>query len=742
MQHIPASPSRNLRVALEGCGHGKLNDIYSSVTRAAEVKGWDGVDLLIIGGDFQAVRNSYDLSCMSVPQKYKQIGDFHEYYSGARVAPYLTIFVGGNHEASNHLFELYYGGWVAPNIYYLGAANVIRCGPLRIAGISGIWKGYDYRKSHFERLPYNRADMQSIYHVRELDVRKLLQIRTQVDLGLSHDWPQGIEWHGDFQKLFQKKPLFEPDANSGRFNPNPQPHHQPQQPSLGDDVLSSPSLVTNEQPEVPGSTNEGVTATRSVEVGSDAAHISSKEVSTTIVDTAMSEEIIMSTLGGDDEATTRAAESAKNAPQPQPAQGAERDRAQLSAWQNFHSVATKNDAEENVRLMKEAAEYEKQIEAGLISRPEVAVKDDNLGREIAGVAKIGYNAQQELREITEQEIRDGGTEVKNPDEIDICLDSSSDTSEKLEQKDTISTKTRSTDKMEIEHSISSGKAEKTATAAVDAAEASQSGDIPKEIRDQLPASFRKPETILDDAPVFESTLPEAISNTETNFLALDKCDRHRQFIELVEYPAISSPEEGETGEESRPYQLKYDKEWLAITRAFADELTLGDPNASVPTNKGDARYKPSILAAEQWVEENVVKPGRMTIPHNFSITAPVYDPAVPITTTEMPPEYTNPQTAQFCDLIGIENKFHASDEERFARADAGPHPEPLQQRHGQRFRGHQDRSFNSLGRGRGRGFGRDGGRWQGGRGGRGGGGRNRAGRGGRGGRGEYYGAPI
>lgn len=32
----------------------------------------------------------------------------------------MTIFIGGNHEASNHLQELPYGGWVAPNIYYLG----------------------------------------------------------------------------------------------------------------------------------------------------------------------------------------------------------------------------------------------------------------------------------------------------------------------------------------------------------------------------------------------------------------------------------------------------------------------------------------------------------------------------------------------------------------------------------------------------------------------------------------------
>ena len=42
------------------------------------------------------------------------------YYSGEKKAPVLTIFIGGNHEASNYLQELPYGGWVAPNIYYLG----------------------------------------------------------------------------------------------------------------------------------------------------------------------------------------------------------------------------------------------------------------------------------------------------------------------------------------------------------------------------------------------------------------------------------------------------------------------------------------------------------------------------------------------------------------------------------------------------------------------------------------------
>ena len=34
-------------------GHGCLHDIYASVEKSAALKGWDGVDLLIIGGDFQ-----------------------------------------------------------------------------------------------------------------------------------------------------------------------------------------------------------------------------------------------------------------------------------------------------------------------------------------------------------------------------------------------------------------------------------------------------------------------------------------------------------------------------------------------------------------------------------------------------------------------------------------------------------------------------------------------------------------
>lgn len=54
------------------------------------------------------------------PAPLQQLPCLRRYYSGEKKAPVLTVFIGGNHEASNHLQELPYGGWVAPNIYYLG----------------------------------------------------------------------------------------------------------------------------------------------------------------------------------------------------------------------------------------------------------------------------------------------------------------------------------------------------------------------------------------------------------------------------------------------------------------------------------------------------------------------------------------------------------------------------------------------------------------------------------------------
>lgn len=149
-----------VHVAVEGCGHGALDAIYKSLKPS--------VELLIICGDFQALRNTTDLDTISVPPKYKQLGDFADYYSGKKNAPVLTIFIGGNHECSSYLRELQYGGWVAPDIYYLGEFGSVWYKGIRISGMLGIWNGLTFYRKRTENylLPYNPGSLRLAYHVK------------------------------------------------------------------------------------------------------------------------------------------------------------------------------------------------------------------------------------------------------------------------------------------------------------------------------------------------------------------------------------------------------------------------------------------------------------------------------------------------------------------------------------------------------------------------------------------------
>ncbi|CAG8600678.1 5501_t:CDS:10, partial [Acaulospora colombiana] len=105
------------------------------------------VDVLIICGDFEAIRNEADLLCMAVPQKY---------YTGQKTAPVLTIVIGGNHEASNYLWELY----------------VSSCS------------------------------------ICSLISHRFTDIMEGPEVMLSHDWPEGIYNHGNMAYLLKTKPWF------------------------------------------------------------------------------------------------------------------------------------------------------------------------------------------------------------------------------------------------------------------------------------------------------------------------------------------------------------------------------------------------------------------------------------------------------------------------------------------------------------------------------------------------------
>ncbi|KAL3479306.1 DBR1-domain-containing protein [Aspergillus californicus] len=711
----------SIRIAVEGCGHGRLHDIYASVERASTLKGWDGVDLLIIGGDFQSIRNSNDMACMSVPQQYKEIGDFHEYYSGLRTAPYLTVFIGGNHEASNYLYELYHGGWVAPNIYYMGAANVLRCGPLRIAALSRIWKGYDYNKPHFERIPYNRDDLSSIYHIRELDVRKLLQIRTQVDVGLSHDWPRQVEYSGDWQHLFQIKPHFYQDSLDGtlgsqagryvldRLRPaywfSAHMHckfvaaiqHLPRgyetRHNFGLDGASLASMLAEEEDEENQQARPVYVAPQSVAPRKEGNESKFEQAEPLL---QPNNENIPVVTAQQPEATS--IESHKNKPQ-----------NPVQAWNNFHAVAAEDEAAENSRFLDEQEKRQDDppvdIQHNLTWR-KVSIDDDE-GRKLTGVEKSGDHGS---RDTKKQKIQHELEAVKNTDEIDLNLDSDSD-----QEQETI-----------VQTSIARVTEEKTASNASTVPQTSISqtmpSDVSEDLRSQLPSSFAAPQVIPRVVPQ-NAPFPEAIGNTTTNFLALDKCLGRRKFLQLLEIPVISDTEGAQL---ERPFRLQYDKEWLAITRVFANDLHLNDPSFETPPDKGSAVYLPLIEEEEKWVDEHVVKPGKLAVPENFTPTAPVYDPAIPVTTDQQPLEVNNPQTAAFCELIGIENKFYLTEEQRDARMAAGPRPSANPRgRGGYGFRGRGSRGGrdgrggrgHGHGRGRGREFGRNFSR--GGRGGRG-----------------------
>ena len=107
-----------VQIAIEGCCHGDLDKIYTTLQHL-EAKQRIKVDLLICCGDFQAsstlcsssnlacqpcgymttapllaqaVRNLDDLECLACPPKYRELKSFYKYYTGQLEPPIPTLF--------------------------------------------------------------------------------------------------------------------------------------------------------------------------------------------------------------------------------------------------------------------------------------------------------------------------------------------------------------------------------------------------------------------------------------------------------------------------------------------------------------------------------------------------------------------------------------------------------------------------------------------------------------------------
>lgn len=211
-----------MKIGVIGCAHGEIAKLYDVVSHIEANEGLK-IDLLLCAGDFQAHRNQSDLRTMACPEKYRDMCSFYEFYAGTRVAHIPLVFIGGNHEASAHLWELRHGGWVAPNIYYLGHSGVVEFGGVVVAGVSGIFKGFDYSSGYHERPPFDEYAIKSVYHLREVEVSKLLLCEgaVKVDIGMSHDWPAGVAHFGDKAGLLRRKAFLRAEVESNTLGSPP-----------------------------------------------------------------------------------------------------------------------------------------------------------------------------------------------------------------------------------------------------------------------------------------------------------------------------------------------------------------------------------------------------------------------------------------------------------------------------------------------------------------------------------------
>lgn len=143
--------------------------------------------------------------------------------------------------------------------------------------------------------------------------------------------------------------------------------------------------------------------------------------------------------------------------------------------------------------------------------------------------------------------------IKNPDEIDIAFDDEDD-----EEQSSAAVETLTLQEPEKE---STSQVDTPISANPDEISIDLSDDDDDNTQETSTSSQTAQSTSSQSAPV-----PVPVAKpypTATQFLALDKCEPKRQFLEIIDLPHIQGPVE-----------FKYDEEWLAIVRTLDQYLSL------------------------------------------------------------------------------------------------------------------------------------------------------------------------
>jgi lariat debranching enzyme len=142
-----------MRILVAGCLHGAWETLVETATDF--ISQGESIDLIVLCGDGQTMRNEDDLNSFHCPPRYRKLGTFSKLYTG---------FIAGNHEACDFLP---FGGWLAPNVFYVGRACSLSFGTLQITGLSGIFHSSDFLRPINEKWPLMiESDILSAVHYR------------------------------------------------------------------------------------------------------------------------------------------------------------------------------------------------------------------------------------------------------------------------------------------------------------------------------------------------------------------------------------------------------------------------------------------------------------------------------------------------------------------------------------------------------------------------------------------------
>lgn len=147
------------------------------------------LDFVLQVGDFEPHRDERDLETASIPEKYRDLGDFADFHAGRATFAWPVHFIGGNHEPYGYLDQFPSGGELVPNCRYLGRVGRATLAGLTVVSLTGIYAEQGLAgRPPLETIATTKKKLYTYYTQDEVD-RALGFGRA--DVLVLHEWPRG-----------------------------------------------------------------------------------------------------------------------------------------------------------------------------------------------------------------------------------------------------------------------------------------------------------------------------------------------------------------------------------------------------------------------------------------------------------------------------------------------------------------------------------------------------------------------